>query len=357
MSEGDDNKPTSPSRAESTDIAPAYDADLVSPPAIDPWTELTPGDPTELASVALPGETALPGFVAPGQAEPAEVTGAEIEVIAAPIAQPEADAAWTELEDQNLGPAAPPDWADAQPDPEPEFYAGDGPFAAPQDAPAQTDASRFADALKWEPSPEMMQDSLLNSPVPEVQVPAHIKAELEKPHRLKRRAPSVAPRTVADVRRAAKPASPRAPKGPEPVRHYPKMRALLEDPDSVPYGIEPPSAAARPPVPGTFFPTPRAGPARPAAVDLDGLLLTMAEGLLIGEGPSGGTEVRVTLKDEFFAGTELRIAVGEGAVKATLVPPDREVYWQLSGHISELEERLNGKGLKVRTIEVLEPGA
>jgi hypothetical protein len=140
-----------------------------------------------------------------------------------------------------------------------------------------------------------------------------------------------------------------------PSRHYPKMRALLRDPDAVPYGSDPPHVPAPPPVPGTFFPAAREPRPQPAPADLDGLLATMAEGLLIGETADGHTEIRVTLKDEFFAGTELRIVLGEGGLVAELVPPDREVYWQLSGNVDELRERLTGRGLSVTDVKVSFP--
>lgn len=345
----DDNKggPRPPEPA--TEMAPAFASDLALPGHIDPWTELTPGDPSELVSLVEEESPPLPGFVPEGVIEAAEVTGAEVEALA--FAVPEPEPHWPDA--QGLGPVAPPEWAEAELEPEPDPYAGDGPFASPMDAPAARGPSRFEEALRWQPSAEMLQAGLPAEP--EALVPARVKAELEKPHRLQRRTPSGAPRTVAAAQRAVKPSAPAAPTG--TPRHYPKMRALLKDPDAVPYGIDPPTPAASPPVPGTFFPTVRVQKPRPEAVDLDGLLLTMAEGLLIGEGPKGGTEVRVTLKDEFFAGTELRIAVGDGAVRAVLVPPDREIYWQLNGHIDDLEARLCGKGLKVRSIEVLEPGA
>lgn len=144
----------------------------------------------------------------------------------------------------------------------------------------------------------------------------------------------------------------RAPRPPSPDRAYPKMRALLGDPHTVPYGN---SAPRPPPVPGTFFPAPRAPLPKPAPTDLDTLLQTMADGLMIGESPTGHTEVRVTLKDEFFAGTELRIQVGEGEVEATLLPPDREIYWQLNANADALRSRLEERGLRVTKVTVVEP--
>ncbi len=333
-------------------MAPAHSSDLV----LDPWTEPTPSDLVVSEVLLEPERAPLPGFVVPGTVGAAEVTGAEIPVQVlrdAPLLS-SADVA-----DAGLGPAAPPDWADEEPD----LYAGDGPFASAVDAPLGASsmvpvargASRFAEALRSEPMPSFPQPDLLEALPARALVPAHVKAEFDKPHRIQRRAPSVAPRSVAEVQRESK--TPPAPVVEPLSRHYPKMRSLLKDPDSVPYGSAPSTPEASRPVPGTFFPAVRAPKPKSGAEDLDGLLITMAEGLLVGEGPTGGTEIRVNLKDEFFAGTELRIELGDGAIKATLIPPDREIYWQLNAHIDDLEARLSGKGLRVQSIVVLEPGA
>jgi hypothetical protein len=145
-----------------------------------------------------------------------------------------------------------------------------------------------------------------------------------------------------------------------PERRYPKMRALLRNPDAVPLGIEPRTPKSRAaPVPGTFFPAPKQPKEPPmvpsAPADLDEMLATMAEGLLIGEDAAGNKEVRVTLRDEFFAGTELRIVVGDGKVRAVLVPPDRGTYLMLNGNIDELRMRLESRGLRVAELRVAEP--
>ena len=137
------------------------------------------------------------------------------------------------------------------------------------------------------------------------------------------------------------------------------MRALLQNPDRVPHGSEGPQRPHAPPVPGTFFPAPKKerdppqGSAAPA--DLDQMLAAMAEGLLVGDDGAGGTEVRVTLRDEFFAGTELRIQTNGGKVRAVLVPPDRSTYLELNGNIDELRARLEARGLKVEELRVAEP--
>lgn len=346
---GADDKPS----AEETDVTGAYPSEAPAARPIDPWTELTPGDPSEMAALTEPPPE-LPGFVSE-EAGPAEVTGAEIEVAAFEDAleAPPPSGLADDLQDP------PPSWIEPSPSPEP-VYTGDGPFAAPVDGPAARGTSRFTEALRAdEPAPRWTAEPLPPPPAPppkkKALVPAHVKAELDRPHRLERRASSVAdPRTIGDLQRAAPPPRERAA---APARHYPLMRALLKDPDAVPYGIEPPTPPALPPVPGTFIPAGRAPAGRPNPADLDEMLLTMAEGLLVGESADGGTEVRVTLRDEFFAGTELRIALGDGRVRATLVPPDRSIYMQLNGHASDLEARLSDRGLRVASIEVLEPGS
>lgn len=140
-----------------------------------------------------------------------------------------------------------------------------------------------------------------------------------------------------------------------PPRRYPKMRALLSNPDLVPEGSAPLPEPKPPPVPGTFIPSPPPPSPSPEPGKLDGMLALMADGLFIGEGPEGATEVRVTLKDEFFEGTELRISIEEGRLSAVLVPPTRDVYWQLGGEASRLRERLERKGLRVSELRVEEP--
>ena len=81
----------------------------------------------------------------------------------------------------------------------------------------------------------------------------------------------------------------------------------------------------------------------------------MADGLFMGSGPEGATEIRITLKDELFEGTELRISLDDGKIAATLVPPSREVYWQLGGEAHRLRDRLEERGLRVSELKVLEP--
>lgn len=142
-----------------------------------------------------------------------------------------------------------------------------------------------------------------------------------------------------------------------PTRHYPKMRALLAQPERVPEGMDPLPEPRPPPVPGTFIPNPPPPPPRPEPGELDALLALMADGLFIGEGEGGSTEVRVTLRDEFFCGTELRIGLDDGQVSALLVPPTREIYWQLGGETHLLRDRLERRGLRVAELKVAEPEA
>ena len=163
------------------------------------------------------------------------------------------------------------------------------------------------------------------------------------------------PSHLPDSHEVGSPPSPPHRKGPNPSRQYPRMRALLSNPERVPGGSRPIAPYRPPPVPGTFIPRPPPPPPRPKRTELDGLLAVMADGLLIGEGEGGASEIRVTLRDEFFAGTELRISLLEGRVSAKLIPPNREVYWQLGGEAGELRLRLEERGLRVSQLEVLEP--
>ena len=138
-------------------------------------------------------------------------------------------------------------------------------------------------------------------------------------------------------------------------RSYPKMLSLLQSPeDAMPEPVVPEPA---PPVPGTFFPTKKKHELVPdeGPPDVDGLLSAMAEGLLVGEGPDGSSQIMVTLSDEFFRGTELRVAVDTSGVTALLLPPDYEVYRHLSSQIHRLEERLRHRGLNVTKVTVQRP--
>ncbi len=182
----------------------------------------------------------------------------------------------------------------------------------------------------------------------DARVDPRAKVEVPEPSHRRR----AAPRSSARDASLAAAEGPRR-RVPEP-RRYPRMLALLKD-QRVARRPGRPAPQAPPPVPGTFFPAPREPMEQPEPTDLDQLLHTMAEGLLVGETSDGHTEVRVTLKDEFFAGTELRIVAGAGRVRAVLVPPDREVYWQLNGSLEALKRRLTDRGLDVEDIELRDP--
>lgn len=136
-------------------------------------------------------------------------------------------------------------------------------------------------------------------------------------------------------------------------RRYPKMLALLSNPGAVPYGDAPPKPPA---VPGTFFPV---KPAREAKIeeapDVDVLLQAMAEGLFVGGDSAGSSEIMITLRDEFFQGTQLRVGITEGGIEARLIPPDRGTYRHLCAELHRLESRLESRGLKVKKLRVEEP--
>ena len=138
-------------------------------------------------------------------------------------------------------------------------------------------------------------------------------------------------------------------------RKYPKMLALLRAPQEVQLAL--PVTEPAPPVPGTFFPTKKKTNLVPddGPPDVDGLLSAMADGLLVGEGPDGSSQIMVTLSDEFFRGTELRVAIDSSGVTALLLPPDYEVYRHLSSEIHRLEDRLRKRGLRVTKVTVQKP--
>ncbi|MEE2902250.1 MAG: flagellar hook-length control protein FliK [Myxococcota bacterium] len=142
----------------------------------------------------------------------------------------------------------------------------------------------------------------------------------------------------------------------EAKREYPLMMSLLQDPSEI-QSKGTSNISSSPPVPGTFFPTsskkelvPESGPP-----DMEGLLSTMAEGVLVGGSSDGSSHMMITLNDEYFRGTELRISIESNGVKAHLIPPDYEVYRHLSSELPRLEERLLARGLTVNEVSVLKP--
>jgi hypothetical protein len=261
---------------------------------------------------------------------------------------------WRELTPAPEAEPAEGTWEEAEP------YQGDGPFAAPLDAPAGSSPERGrASGFEASSAPRETE-----RPASAASRAGHSEGVRARPGVIGASTPQLGGPLLIQRRtgkRAEVPSPPAMPSRPDrpasslpPERRYPKMRALLADPDAA---LGAPLRARAQPVPGTFFPAARPPPERPAPADLDQLLATMAEGLLVGETPSGETEVRVTLRDEFFAGTELRIVAGAGNIRARLVPPDRSTYWSLNGNLHELEQRLLGRGLRVTELEVVEPGA
>ena len=280
------------------------------PPSDDPVTEPVAEEPADLWRQLTP--------VPPPPAIDAEYAVSRQDVVD-PV---EDDDAYTETVEA---------WQEAD-----EFFSGDGPFAVPIDDPASA-----------QPKPRAPADPMLG--------PERWSQPQGEPLILKRRTGGVSGRSPPKGTAEGPSSSgsrvhlPRT-GGP---RRYPRMLALLKD-QTVAQRPAGRGAEVPPPVPGTFFPAPRE-PREPPPSDLDRMLLTMAEGLLIGETADGETEVRVTLKDEFFAGTELRIVAGDGKVKAVLAPPDRDVYWQLNGSLDDLKHRLSDRGLKVEDIELVYP--
>ena len=147
-----------------------------------------------------------------------------------------------------------------------------------------------------------------------------------------------------------------APSGPPPKRAYPKMLALLTSSEAVPHGDAPIPPPRPPAVPGTFFPAKSHKEVVDDTPDVDTLLQAMAEGLLVGgDGDSGSSQIMITLRDEFFAGTQLRVGITEGGIEATLVPPDRGTYRHLCSEIHRLESRLSRRGRRVSTLRVEDP--
>ncbi|MEL7367974.1 MAG: hypothetical protein AAFN74_03610 [Myxococcota bacterium] len=326
-----------------------------------PEVRVLPAD-EKWESASYGASAPLISFVSPDSPPGAPETEAEVEAVESELHQIQATVRVTDVEDESFTETVEA-WEELD-----EVLEGDGPFAVPIDVPASPPPPA-------NPAFDLMSDAFLTPadvpPVRSGRPGVHIPSPprnfgLEQdsgapsiglePHVLKRRS-STRPGSVPpssgrrEQTRSAPPPRPEARRG---RRKYPKMLALLKDQSVAarPGRIEPDTP---PPVPGTFFPAPREPMEQPEPTDLDRMLLTMAEGLLIGETEDGHTEVRVTLKDEFFAGTELRIISGDGKVKAVLVPPDRDIYWQLSSSIEDLKARLSGRGLDVEDIELLDP--
>jgi hypothetical protein len=167
-------------------------------------------------------------------------------------------------------------------------------------------------------------------------------------------APSPAPRRPPPREPSRSRSGIHAPPGVKPAREYPRMKSLLSAPveAAAPEPLERGSSTAR----TAFVRGGSKTSERPQKRgELDGMLEEMAQGLLVG-GPGGQlSEMRVTLRDEFFRGTELIIAVAPEGVTARFLPPDRETYRNLSSELGRLRAHLEEKGLRVARLEVDEP--
>lgn len=217
----------------------------------------------------------------------------------------------------------------------------------------------------------------MTAPIPRPTEPDLQRVQADTPFAAPRaRGGSTAGRRVAPPREASRS---RALAGPV-KREYPLMCALIKDPGQIPAIEERAEAAAAiergepdpryaknpmsrsEPLPQSFIrnsPRPQrreASSARPGdpRQHLDGMLEQMAEGLLVG-GSSDQHEMRVTLRDEFFRGTELQIMIAAEGVVARFVPPDRDTYRHLSSELHRLRAQLEERGLRVARLVVEEP--
>lgn len=256
-------------------------------------------------------------------------------------------------------------------------WDGDAPIAAPLDVPARASVPPPPDlgAMFTEinqtmrPMPEVPTETsvpvfvddlarAVTAPAPPARSPID-EAVLEALSReeVVRRSPPRSPsRTGSSTGRRPPPREGSRSRLPNKApREYPVMRGLLRDPEALPEGSpdRPSSVEAR-----AFI---RSSPPRPpprekaSRAALDGMLEQMAEGLLVGGSGDALSEMRVTLRDEFFRGTELRIAVGLEGVTARFIPPDRDTYRHLSSELPRLRSHLADRGLKVGKLEVDEP--
>ncbi len=152
------------------------------------------------------------------------------------------------------------------------------------------------------------------------------------------------------------------------ARSYPVMRSFLKNAEEIPHGIRPQTGARTPleaePAtrkPEGGLPMPHRVVRRPpktrqnSVSRLDDMLRATAEGLLVGEGSHGQPEIRVSLRDEFFGGAELRVSQESRGILAVLVPPDWKTYHELRAHEPELQERLAERGLPGAIIRVDKP--
>ena len=268
-----------------------------------------------------------------------------------------------------------------EPDPDPEQWDGDAPIAAPLDSPARprTNDLRalFSESSAWQdvtaslPAPAPSTLPVTESVVvldPRADTPALARTDLEVPALGSQRpAPSYfgppLPAVGTDPRPPRSGSSPGrrplsregsrsrgglAPPPSKPVRDYPVLRGLVEDAGR----FLPVHSEDKSPVKAPVRPPPRRE--EPASKKVDGLLEEMADGLLVG-GDGQSSEMRVTLGEDFFGGTELRISRGPDGVTAILLPPDRDSYRLLSSELPRLRAQLEQRGLRVQKLKVEEP--
>lgn len=268
-----------------------------------------------------------------------------------------------------------------EPSPDPEQWDGDAPIAAPLDSPARprTNDLRalFSESSGWQdvtaslpaPAPALPVTESVVVLDPRADTPALARTDPEVPALgAQRTAPSYfgpplpavgtdprPPRSGSSSGRrplAREGSRSRAggltPPPSKPVRDYPVLRGLVEDPGR----FLPVHSEDKAPVKAPVRPPPRRE--EPASRKVDGLLEEMAVGLLVG-GDGQSSEMRVTLGEDFFGGTELRISRGPDGVTAILLPPDRDSYRLLSSELPRLRAQLEQRGLRVQKLKVEEP--
>lgn len=223
-------------------------------------------------------------------------------------------------------------------------------------APAGAAVDRAALAREETPSfGGVTPPDLASAPTPTAPVPVHVPASVPRTTPfgppIAVAGPDGAPTHPSRRPLGREPSRPR-PSGARPVRDYPVLKGLVHNADAV--GGE--DRATSTAVPRAFV---RAGPAHEprssARADVDDMLHEMAEGLLVGGDGAGTSEIRVTLGEEFFGGTELRIQRNADGVTAILRPPDRETYRVLAAELPRLRVHLEERGLRVSNLRVEEP--
>ncbi|MFO0722185.1 MAG: hypothetical protein U1E65_00290 [Myxococcota bacterium] len=280
---------------------------------------------------------------------------------------------------------------DEAPDSGEDAWDGDAPMAAPLDAPSNPRTNDLRAIFSQESSWKDVTASLpAPSPLPPMRArvsepprprpseppppPLDPRADTPPPQRTDPEVPIFVERSGGGSTFGAPPVfvEPRPPRSPsttsrrpmprepsrsrllgapqKPVRDYPVLRSLVDDPgrflpvhSGEDKALAPSKAPVRPP-----------RREEPASRKVDGLLEEMAEGLFVG-GDGQQNEMRVTLGEDFFGGTELRISRGPDGVTAVLLPPDRDSYRLLSSELPRLRAQLEQRGLRVQKLKVEEP--